>query len=160
MQPGVGEGSFAGTALQMKTMYTARATADDAGRNGHAATDDGNVDVDLAMPVAMGGPGGPGTNPEQLFAVGYAACFANALRSAARKLRKEDAAAGATVTAEVDIGRIDGGRFGLAVRLDATLPAAGQADADELMALAHERCPYSNATRGNIDVELTARGCV
>jgi len=82
----------------MKTMYTARATADDAGRNGHAATDDGNVDVDLAMPVAMGGPGGPGTNPEQLFAVGYAACFANALRSAARKLRKEDAAAGATVT--------------------------------------------------------------
>ncbi|MBA2515883.1 MAG: organic hydroperoxide resistance protein [Solirubrobacterales bacterium] len=142
----------------MKTMYTARATADDAGRNGHAATDDGNLAVDLSMPEAMGGPGGGGTNPEQLFAVGYAACFANALRSAARKLRREDAADGATVTAEVDIGRIDGGRFGLAVRLDATIPAVNQADAEELMALAHERCPYSNATRGNIDVELAVRG--
>lgn len=142
----------------MKTMYTARATADDAGRNGHAATDDGRIDVDLTMPEAMGGPGGDGTNPEQLFAVGYAACFANALRSAARKLRKEEAADGATVTAEVDIGRIDGGRFGLAVRLDTVLPAAGQADAEELVALAHERCPYSNATRGNVAVELNVHG--
>lgn len=142
----------------MKTMYTARATADDAGRNGHAATDDGTIDVDLTMPEAMGGPGGAGTNPEQLFAVGYAACFANALRSAARKLRMEDAAAGATVTAEVDIGRIEGGRFGLAVRLDTTIPAVSQADAEELVALAHDRCPYSNATRGNVDVQLSARG--
>lgn len=142
----------------MKTMYTARATADDAGRNGHAATDDGKIDVDLAMPEAMGGPGGAGTNPEQLFAVGYAACFANALRSAARKLRKEGATDGATVTAEVDIGRIEGGKFGLGVRLDATLPAVGQAEAEELMALAHERCPYSSATRGNIDVALSVRG--
>lgn len=142
----------------MKTMYTARATADDGGRNGHAATDDGRIDVELAMPEAMGGPGGAGTNPEQLFAVGYAACFANALRSAARKLRKENAADGATVTAEVDIGPIGGGKFGLAVRLDATIPAASQADAEELMALAHERCPYSSATRGNIDVELSVRG--
>jgi osmotically inducible protein OsmC len=141
----------------MKTLYTARATADDAGRNGHAATDDGRIDVDLAMPEAMGGSG-DGTNPEQLFAVGYAACFANALRSAARKLRKDDAADGATVSVEVDIGSIEGGRFGLAVRLDARIPAVGQADAEELMALAHERCPYSNATRGNIDVELSVRG--
>lgn len=142
----------------MKTMYTARATADDGRRNGHAATDDGNIDVHLAMPEAMGGPGGEGTNPEQLFAVGYAACFANALRSAARKLRDEDAADGATVTAEVDVGRIEGGRFGLAVRLDAVIPAVDQAAAEELMALAHERCPYSNATRGNIEVELSVRG--
>jgi lipoyl-dependent peroxiredoxin len=141
----------------MKTLYTARATADDAGRNGHAATDDGRIDVDLAMPEAMGGSG-DGTNPEQLFAVGYAACFANALRSAARKLRKEDATDDASVSAEVDIGSIGGGRFGLAVRLDARIPAVGQADAEELMALAHERCPYSNATRGNIDVELSVRG--
>jgi Ohr subfamily peroxiredoxin len=143
----------------MKTMYTARATADDAGRNGHAATDDGRVDVDLTVPEAMGGAAdAPGTNPEQLFAVGYAACFANALQSAARKLRREEAAQGASVTAEVDIGRIEGGRFGLAVRLDATIPGAGQAEAEELMALAHERCPYSNATRGNIDVALSVRG--
>lgn len=142
----------------MNALYTARATADDGGRNGHAATDDGAIDVDLTMPESMGGPGGEGTNPEQLFAVGYAACFANALRSAARKLRKEDAADGATVTAEVDIGRVEGGTLGLAVRLDATIPAVGQADAEELMALAHERCPYSNATRGNIEVELTVRG--
>jgi osmotically inducible protein OsmC len=142
----------------MKTMYTARATADDAGRNGHAATDDGKVSVDLSMPEAMGGPGGGGTNPEQLFAVGYAACFANALRSAARKLRNDEAANGASVTAEVDIGRIEGGRFGLAVRLDATIPAVGQEEAEKLMALAHDRCPYSNATRGNVDVQLSVRG--
>ena len=141
----------------MTPLYTATATSE-GGRAGRVKSDDATLDFQLTVPKGLGGPGGAGTNPEQLFAVGYAACFANALRSAARKLRKDDAVDGATVTAEVDIGRVEGGRFGLAVRLDATIPKAGQADAEELMALAHDRCPYSNATRGNIDVELSVRG--
>jgi osmotically inducible protein OsmC len=138
----------------VKTLYTAVATATDRGRNGHTRTDDGKLDLALSMPEAMGGPGGEGTNPEQLFAAGYAACFANAMRSAARRDGHEDVVDGATVTAHVDIGAIGGGRFGLAVRLDVTVPALAQADAEDLVAKAHERCPYSNATRGNIPVEL------
>ena len=141
----------------MKALYTATAMATDRGRNGHARTDDGKLDLDLSMPESMGGPGGDGTNPEQLFAAGYAACFANALRSSARRDGDESLADGSTVTAHVDIGAIGGGRFGLAVRLqiDSPLP---QPDAEALVAKAHERCPYSNATRGNIDVELDVRG--
>ena len=142
----------------MKTLYTAVATATDRGRNGRTRTDDGKLDLALSMPEAMGGPGGEGTNPEQLFAAGYAACFANAMRSAARRDGREDVVDGATVTAAVDIGAIGGGRFGLAVRLDVTVPALAQADAENLVAKAHERCPYSNATRGNIPVELAVRG--
>jgi lipoyl-dependent peroxiredoxin len=142
----------------VKTLYTAVATATDGGRNGHTRTDDGKLDLDLSMPEAMGGPGGDGTNPEQLFAAGYAACFANAMRSSARRDGHEEAVGGATVTARVDIGAIGGGRFGLAVVLDVDVPALAQADAEALVAKAHERCPYSNANRGNIPVELAVRG--
>jgi Ohr subfamily peroxiredoxin len=142
----------------MKTLYTAVATATDGGRNGRTRTDDGKVDVELSMPEEMGGPGGDGTNPEQLFAAGYAACFANAMRSAARREGHEDVVDGATVTAHVSIGAIGGGRFGLAVKLETQVPRLAQADAEHLVALAHDRCPYSNATRGNIDVELVVRG--
>jgi Ohr subfamily peroxiredoxin len=142
----------------MKTLYTAVATATDKGRNGHTRTDDGKLDLDLSMPEAMGGPGGEGTNPEQLFAAGYAACFANALRSSARRDGDEALADGSTVTAHVDIGAIGGGRFGLAVRLEVSVPALGQSEAEALVEKAHERCPYSNATRGNIEVELDVRG--
>ena len=142
----------------MKALYTAVATATDQGRNGHVRTDDGKLDLEMSMPERMGGPGGDGTNPEQLFALGYAACFANAMRSAARRAGDESVVDGATVTAHVDIGAIGGGRFGLAVRLDVDVPALGQGDAEELVAAAHERCPYSNATRGNIDVALAVRG--
>ncbi len=138
----------------MKTLYTAVATASDAGRNGRTRTDDGKVDFELSMPEAMGGPGGYGTNPEQLFAAGYAACFANAMRSAARRAGDEDVVDGATVTAKVNIGAIGGGRLGLAVALSVALPALPQDEADELVAKAHDRCPYSNATRGNIPVEI------
>jgi lipoyl-dependent peroxiredoxin len=141
----------------VKTLYTAVATATDGGRNGHTRTDDGKVDVDLSMPEALGGPGGDGTNPEQLFAAGYAACFANAMRSSARRDGHEEVVDGATVTARVHIGAIGGGRFGLAVDLDVQVPALAQEDAEALVAKAHERCPYSNATRGNIPVELTVR---
>jgi Ohr subfamily peroxiredoxin len=142
----------------VKALYTATATATDGGRNGRTRTDDGKVDFALSMPESMGGPGGDGTNPEQLFAAGYAACFANAMRSVARRGEREAVVEGATVTAHVDIGAIGGGRFGLAVRLDVDVPALGQADAEELVAKAHERCPYSNATRGNIDVGMEVRG--
>jgi lipoyl-dependent peroxiredoxin len=142
----------------MKALYTAVATATDGGRNGHTRTDDGKVDFELSMPEAMGGAGGDGTNPEQLFAAGYAACFANAMRSSARREGDEDSVDGATVTARVDIGAIGGGRFGLAVELEVGVPRLAQPEAEELVAKAHERCPYSNATLGNIPVELVVRG--
>ena len=142
----------------MKTLYTAVATANDAGRDGVTRTDDGALELQLAMPERMGGEGGEGTNPEQLFALGYSACFANAMRSVARRGGHEQAMEGATVTAHVDIGAIGGGRFGLAVKLDVGVPALEQPEAEELVAAAHERCPYSNATRGNIPVELVVNG--
>ena len=142
----------------MKKLYTATATANDAGRNGRTRTDDGSLDLKLSMPQGMGGPGGDGTNPEQLFAMGYAACFANALRSSARRDGREEVVEGATVTAHVDIGAIGGGRFGLAVTLDVTVPELEQEDAEQLVAKAHDRCPYSNATRGNIPVEIAVQG--
>ena len=142
----------------MKALYTAVATASDAGRNGHTRTDDGKLDLSLSMPESMGGPGGEGTNPEQLFAAGYAACFANAMRSSARRDGDESVVDGATVTASVDIGAIGGGRFGLGVRLSVLVPGLAQSDAEALVARAHERCPYSNATRGNIEVVMEVRG--
>jgi lipoyl-dependent peroxiredoxin len=139
--------------MPVDVKYRAAATAT-GGRDGHAATKDGTLDVKLSTPKELGGAGGAGTNPEQLFAAGYAACFANAMRSAARRDGREDVVDGATVTAAVDIGAIGGGRFGLAVRLDVTVPALAQAAAEDVVSKAHERCPYSNATRGNIPVEL------
>jgi lipoyl-dependent peroxiredoxin len=142
----------------VKTLYTAVATASDKGRNGHARTDDGRLDLDLVSPPEMGGQGGEGTNPEQLFAAGYAACFANAMRSSARRDGDESVVDGATVTARVGIGAIGGGRFGLEVTLDVTVPGLAQDDAEALVAKAHDRCPYSNATRGNIPVELAVEG--
>ena len=142
----------------MKILYTAVATATEQGRDGRARTDDGTLDLKLTTPQSMGGPGGEGTNPEQLFAAGYAACFANAMRSSARRDGAEEAVDGATVTAHVGIGALGKGRFGLAARLDVKLPALSQGEAEALVAKAHERCPYSNATRGNIDVELAVGG--
>ena len=142
----------------MKTLYTAVATATEEGRAGRTRTDDGKLDLALSLPTSMGGDGGSGTNPEQLFAAGYAACFANAMRSSALRDGNESAVEGATVTAHVDIGALGGGRFGLAVRLEVGVPALGQDEAEALVAKAHERCPYSNATRGNIEVALDVTG--
>jgi Ohr subfamily peroxiredoxin len=139
----------------VKALYTAVATATDKGRDGHVTTDDGKLDLEMSMPERMGGDGGAGTNPEQLFAAGYAACFANAMRSVARREERLEDVEGVRVTVEVDIGRTGkDGRFGLAVRLKAKVPALGQEAAEELVAKAHERCPYSNATRGNVDVDI------
>ena len=142
----------------MKTLYTAVATATEGGRDGHTRTDDGKVDFDLSTPPEMGGEGGDGTNPEQLFAAGYAACFANAMRSSARREGDLADVEGATVTAHVSIGALGKGRFGLAVKLEVGAPALDQAAAEDLVMRAHQRCPYSNATRGNVDVELDVTG--
>ncbi len=142
----------------MKTLYTAVATATEGGRDGHTRTDDGKLDLDLSVPKEMGGDGGPGTNPEQLFAAGYAACFANAIVSSARREGSLDDVEGASVTAHVHFGALGKGRFGLGVQLEVGVPALDQAAAEDLVARAHERCPYSNATRGNIDVEFEIMG--
>lgn len=140
----------------MKILYTAHATAQGGGRDGHARTDDGQVDVTLAPPKEMGGSGN-GTNPEQLFAIGYAACFLGAMQFMAREKKLD--ATGATVTGHVGFGqRDDGPGFGLTVKHDVRLPQLGQADAEALVAAAHEVCPYSNATRGNIDVQFDVQG--
>lgn len=138
-----------------KVLYTAHAHVT-GGRDGHGRTSDGQLEVDLRIPKEMGGSGG-GTNPEELFAVGYAACFESALGAVARR-RKVDAG---EVTIESAVGLLptgDGG-FRLTVALDVSLPAvADRETAAELVRGAHQVCPYSNATRGNIDVELLLDG--
>ncbi|MQA35789.1 organic hydroperoxide resistance protein [Modestobacter roseus] len=135
----------------MAAVYTAIATATGEGRNGHTRTSDGSVDLDLKVPTEMGGPGG-GANPEQLFAAGYAACFHGALKVVARnqKVSFTDSA----VTAEVGIGPNDAGGFALEVALHVELGGVDQAAAEQLVQAAHQVCPYSNATRGNIPVTL------
>lgn len=136
----------------MKALYTAEALATGEGRDGHGTTSDGKVDVALSIPKEMGGSG-EGTNPEQLFAVGYAACFHSALRLVARQ-QKADVSDSA-VGAKVILGSTDSGAFGLAVELEITLPNVDHETAQQLAEAAHQVCPYSNATRGNIDVKLT-----
>jgi lipoyl-dependent peroxiredoxin len=136
----------------IKPLYIAEATVV-GGREGHARSADGILDVDLRPPVEMGGPGG-GTNPEELFAAGYAACFQSALAVVAR--RSKVSVDGSTVTGKVTIGTIDGGAFGLSVQLEVHIPDVDEATTTTLMEGAHQVCPYSNATRGNIAVTLTA----
>ena len=133
----------------MKPLYTAHATATGEGRNGHTATDDGLLDVDVRIPVEMGGPGGA-TNPEQLFAAGYAACFHSALKVVAGGTDMS----GSQVSSDVAIGRLASGGFGLAVAITVTIPGLDRDAAEALVAKAHEVCPYSNAIRGNVDVDL------
>ena len=135
----------------MKALYTAEALATGEGRDGHGRTSDGKLDLDLAIPKEMGGSGN-GTNPEQLFAIGYAACFHSALRLVAGK-EKADVSDSA-VGARVSLGSLDSGGFGLAVELEVTLPNLDHDTAQALTEKAHQICPYSNATRGNIDVKL------
>ncbi|WP_406639397.1 organic hydroperoxide resistance protein [Amycolatopsis sp. WGS_07] len=133
-------------------IYTAVATARGEGRNGDVTSSDGVIDESLAIPKEMGGPGGDKTNPEQLFAAGYSACFLSALQAVARQAKV--ALPAATVTGSVSVFKKDAG-FQLGVRLDVTLPGLAKAEADQLVEQAHQVCPYSNATRGNIEVELT-----
>lgn len=137
----------------MKTLYETRATAS-AGRQGQVSTDDGLLDVALAYPKAMGGSG-LATNPEQLFAAGYAACFSNAILHVAKMAKV--AITEAPVSAVVGIGANESGGFALTVALEVNLELP-QADAESLVRHAHQVCPYSNATRNNIDVKLSVNG--
>jgi Ohr subfamily peroxiredoxin len=136
-----------------KILYTATATVT-GGREGHANSDDGVLDLQLVVPKGLGGPGGAGSNPEQLFAAGYAACFEGAVRFVARQ--KGVTLKDASVTAHVGIGPREPTGFGIAVKLDVSLPGLERDVAQELVDVAHrDICPYSHATRGNVDVQIT-----
>ena len=141
----------------IKPVYTATASAT-GGRNGHTQSSDGMVSVDLSVPKEMGGPGKPGTaTPEHLFAAGYAACFGGALDFVAKRQKKN--ASGATVTCAVSIGPRDGGGFGIAVKLRVEDKSLPQSDLAAFAKQAHEQiCPYSHATRNNVDVQLEVVG--
>jgi Ohr subfamily peroxiredoxin len=135
----------------MDVLYQAEATAW-GGREGRVASSDGVLDMQLAIPKEMGGPGGAASNPEQLFAAGYAACFHSALKVVAGQ-RKADVSESA-VTVRIGIGPNGTGGFGLTAAIEAELPGLDPQVARELVEAAHQVCPYSNATRGNIEVSL------
>ena len=135
----------------MKTLYTAEALATGAGRQGHVRTSDGKLDLDLAIPESMGGSG-DGANPELLFAAGYSACFHSALQSVARRTKAD--LGDSSVGALVGIGPNDAGGFELEVTLEVVIPDLPHEQAQDLVERAHRVCPYSNATRGNIEVTL------
>ncbi|MGH2718028.1 MAG: organic hydroperoxide resistance protein [Actinomycetota bacterium] len=137
-----------------RVVYTAEAVVE-GGREGHGRSSDGRLDVDLSVPEGLG-KGGSGTNPEQLFAVGYAACFQSALLAVATGMKLD--MSGSRITARVQLGPTGHGGFGLAVALDLHSPHLEPARGAELMSRAHELCPYSNATRGNIEVALSVDG--
>ena len=141
----------------IKPLFTATATAA-GGRNGHTETSDGLVSVDLSVPKEMGGPGMPGrATPEHLFAAGYAACFGGALDYVAKQQKKN--ASGAKVTCAVSIGPRDGGGFGIAVKMRVEDRSIPQTDLAALVGEAHAKiCPYSHATRNNVDVKLEVVG--
>jgi osmotically inducible protein OsmC len=136
----------------MSTLYTASATATGDGRSGHVRSSDGVLDFDLAVPKDLGGPGGALTNPEQLFAAGYAACFHSAIKRVAgnQKITLTDTA----ITVDVGIGPLPTGGFGLSVTIEAELPGLDETTAKAVLDAAHQLCPYSNATRGNVEVQL------
>jgi Ohr subfamily peroxiredoxin len=137
----------------MQVLYTAHATAT-GGREGRATASDNRLDVTLSTPKELGGTGGPGTNPEQLFAAGYSACFIGAMKFVAGQ-DKQALPADASVTGEVGIGPNDRGGFAITATLNVRLPGMERAAAEALVAKAHQVCPYSNATRGNVDVQFS-----
>jgi osmotically inducible protein OsmC len=139
--------------MSVNVLYTTQATAT-GGRDGRSITKDGSLDVRLATPKELGGAGGPGNNPEQLFAAGYAACFLGAMKVVATQGGPK-VPHDATVTATVGIGPRSEGGFGLAISLSISLSGLSPTDAKELMDKAHQVCPYSNATRNNVDVHLS-----
>ncbi|WP_322965186.1 organic hydroperoxide resistance protein [Sphingomonas fuzhouensis] len=139
--------------MGVNVIYKTKATAT-GGRDGAARSDDGSVDVKLVVPKEMGGPGGDGANPEKLFAAGYSACFLGAMKAVSGK-EGVKVPQDATVTAEVGFGPREEGGYGITVDLLVNLPGVERADGERLMHAAHQVCPYSNATRGNVDVGLT-----
>ena len=138
-----------------KALYTAHATST-GGRTGTTESSDGKIKLQLSTPKELGGDSGPGTNPEQLFASGYSACFIGAMKAVARN-QKISLPAEVSITADVSIGPMSGkpGAFGIAVAMAVSVPGMDKAAAEALVKAAHEVCPYSNATRGNIDVALS-----
>jgi lipoyl-dependent peroxiredoxin len=138
-----------------EVLYTAEAVVE-GGRQGHGRTSDGRLEVKFSVPAAMSGDDGPGTNPEQLFALGYAACFQSAVLGIARSRNLD--ATGLQVTSTVGIGPLNSGGFSLQVSLDLNAPKIAVEEGRELMLRADQRCPYSNATRGNIAVALSVNG--
>lgn len=136
----------------MKTLYTIGATAT-GGRNGHVKSDNGILDIEVKMPKELGGANNEYANPEMLFAAGYSACFDSALNMVIKTGKITTGTT--TVHAKVSIGQIDNGGFGLAVTLHSNIPGVSQEQAQALIEQAHQVCPYSNATRGNIEVALT-----
>ena len=139
--------------MSVQVLYQARATSV-GGRSGRSRSDDGRIDIELATPKELGGPGGPGTNPEQLFAAGYSACFLGALKVAGQQI-KQPIPPDASVTATVGIGPRSEGGFGITAALEISLPGIERALAQQLVESAHQICPYSNATRNNVDVQLS-----
>jgi lipoyl-dependent peroxiredoxin len=139
--------------MSVDVKYTTSATAT-GGRDGRSTTKDGSLDVKLATPKELGGGGGPGNNPEQLFAAGYAACFLGAMKFVASQGGTAKVPNDATVTSTVGIGPRSEGGFGITVALDIGLPGVDKAQAQELVEKAHQVCPYSNATRNNVPVRL------
>jgi lipoyl-dependent peroxiredoxin len=142
-------------AMSIEVVYIAESTATGGGRDGHVKSSDGRIDLDTRPPKEAGGSG-EGTNPEQLFSAGYAACFLGALRLVARNddVKLDDATG---ITAQVGFGKDPAGGFGINAHLTGYLPGLEQSAADDLMEKAHQVCPYSKATRGNIDVVLSAK---
>ncbi len=138
----------------MKTLYSTKATATGGG-NGRVTSENGVLDLQLAMPKALGGKNDDFTNPEQLFAAGYAACFDSALNFVAQKSKVQ--LESAAITAEVGIGANNSGGFELTVNIEADIKGVDRAQAQELVEKAHQVCPYSNATRGNIEVNVTLK---
>lgn len=139
--------------MSVNVLYTTSATAT-GGRDGHAETTDGSLKVKLATPKELGGAGGEGNNPEQLFAMGYSACFIGAMKAIGGKVGVK-VPADASITATIGIGPRSEGGFGLTVELAILLPGLEKTEAEKLVHEAHQICPYSNATRNNIDVKLT-----
>jgi Ohr subfamily peroxiredoxin len=141
--------------MSIDVVYTAESTATGGGRDGHVKSTDDKIDLDTRPPKEMGGSG-EGVNPELLFSAGYAACFLGALRLVARNDKVElDDATG--ITARIGFGKDSEGGFGITGQLIGYMPGLDQSQADDLMAKAHQVCPYSKATRDNIDVELSAK---
>jgi osmotically inducible protein OsmC len=135
----------------MEALYTAIAHASGSGRNGHVLSEDNRIDMDVRTPKEMGGSG-EGTNPEQLFAAGYSACFLNAVLGVGRRLKLDTT--DAAVSASISIGKISEYAFGLTGELDVYLPNIPVDRKQEVLSLAHDACPFSNATRGNMEVTI------
>lgn len=135
----------------MKTLYTTSVTAK-GGRDGHVKSENGILELDVRTPKALGGGSDDFTNPEMLFAAGYSACFDSALNLVIKRSKMETGET--TVTAKVSIGQIENGGLGLAVELDVNVPGVSLEEAQSLVEQAHQVCPYSNATRNNIEVQL------